>query len=198
MQVWLKIFLQLCTYGFFYGLDLIEPFYLKYLTEGHHYRPEEITFYLISHEIYWIVALLVVVFLITDLLRYKPVIVTSAVTSTVAMLILRFSDGIYALMVGRSYHFLFNVMIMCFILQSLGFLYGLSHATEIAYSTYISAKVDRQHYQQVTSLTMSASLFGRFLGAILAQVLFMFTQVSLHTFLYITLFCKCPKQWVYL
>lgn len=43
-------------------------------------------------------------------------------------------------------------------------------ATEVAYYTYIYAKVDREHYQQVTSNSRSAILFGRFSGSVLAQL----------------------------
>ena len=58
-----------------------------------------------------------------------------------------------------------------FNLQLVELIYGTYCATEIAYFTYIYAKVDRQHYQQVTSHTRAASLCGRFASASLAQLL---------------------------
>lgn len=67
---------------------------------------------------------------------------------------------------------------------------GLFLSAEIAYHTYIYAKVDKEHYQQVTSHLWSAALLARFLGAVLGQVLYMFQLVSLDTLLYITLTCK--------
>lgn len=44
-------------------------------------------------------------------------------------------------------------------------------ATEVAYYTYIYAKVDKQHYLKVTSHTRAAILTGRFVASSLGQVL---------------------------
>ena len=49
--------------------------------------------------------------------------------------------------------------------------YGIATATEVAYYTYIYAKVHPVHYQKVTSLTRVALLMGRFLSGVLAQSL---------------------------
>lgn len=44
-------------------------------------------------------------------------------------------------------------------------------ATEVAYYTYIYAKVDKQHYLKVTSHTRAATLAGRFVASLLGQIL---------------------------
>lgn len=44
-------------------------------------------------------------------------------------------------------------------------------ATEVAYYTYIYAKVDKKHYLKVTSHTRAAILSGRFVASALGQVL---------------------------
>lgn len=44
-------------------------------------------------------------------------------------------------------------------------------ATEVAYYTYIYAKVDKQHYLKVTSHTRAAILTGRFVASSLGQIL---------------------------
>lgn len=62
---------------------------------------------------------------------------------------------------------------------------GLTAATEIGYSTYIYAKVGRERYQQVTSNTKSAALFGRCFGAVLSQLLIMFGVMNPQGLLYI-------------
>ena len=49
--------------------------------------------------------------------------------------------------------------------------YGTMTACETAYYTYIYAKVDKKHYQIVTSHMRAASLTGRFASAIASQVL---------------------------
>ena len=49
--------------------------------------------------------------------------------------------------------------------------YGLATSTEVAYYTYIYAKVDPRHFQKITSFTRVAILLGRFLSGSLAQAL---------------------------
>lgn len=48
--------------------------------------------------------------------------------------------------------------------------FGSFVATEVAYYTYIYAKVDKEHYSTVTSHTRAALLCGRFLSATLGQL----------------------------
>lgn len=57
----------------------------------------------------------------------------------------------------------------------------------MAYFTYIYAKVDKEHYQQVTSNSRSAVLFGRCTGAFLSQFLMMYELVTVDKLLYISL-----------
>ncbi len=42
--------------------------------------------------------------------------------------------------------------------------YGIATSTEVAYYTYIYAKVERKYYQRVTSFTRASLLMGRFLS----------------------------------
>ena len=50
------------------------------------------------------------------------------------------------------------------------FTYGIATSTEVAYYTYIYAKVDADKYQQVTSFTRVASLSAIFLSSVTGQV----------------------------
>ena len=56
--------------------------------------------------------------------------------------------------------------------------YGLATSTEVAYYTYIYAKVSKQHYQKVTSFTRCSLLLGRFLAGVVAQVLVSFNATD--------------------
>lgn len=56
--------------------------------------------------------------------------------------------------------------------------YGTYMATEIAYFTYIYAKVERGKYQLVTGQTRAAKLVGSFLGCTLSQVSVSFDLLS--------------------
>lgn len=48
--------------------------------------------------------------------------------------------------------------------------YGLANASEVAYYTYMYAKVHKEHYQQVTSHARASTLIGRFLAAVISQI----------------------------
>lgn len=63
-------------------------------------------------------------------------------------------------------------------------------ATEVAYYTYVYAKVDRKQYQKVTGFTRSAVLAGRFMAGIIAQLLVSFKAMNLLELNYITLASK--------
>lgn len=65
--------------------------------------------------------------------------------------------------------------------------YGTFLATEVAYYTYIYAKVPNEFYQQVTSHTRAAILTGRALSGALAQVLVSFAVMDYRELNYISL-----------
>lgn len=69
------------------------------------------------------------------------------------------------------------------------FSYGLFMACEVAYYTYIYAKVEKSKYQLVTGHTRSAILVGRFLGAALAQFLISFKLADYTDLVYLSFGC---------
>lgn len=68
-------------------------------------------------------------------------------------------------------------------------MFGLFMATEVAYYTYIYAKVDRDRYQLVTGCTKAAILGGRFMAGLTGQLLVSFSLMDLRQLNYITLGC---------
>ena len=64
-----------------------------------------------------------------------------------------------------------NYLPLFFTFQLMQVFYGLATSTEVAYFTYIYAKVSKEHYQKVTSFTRCSLLLGRFLAGVAAQVL---------------------------
>lgn len=72
-------------------------------------------------------------------------------------------------------------------MQVLEFFYGLFLSTEVAYYTYIYAKVDRKHYQEVTSHTKAAALVGRCMAGIIAQLTVSFDILNYHQLNYLTI-----------
>lgn len=72
-------------------------------------------------------------------------------------------------------------------IQILEVFYGTYMATEVAYFTYIYAKVDRSHYQKVTSHTRASLLCGKFLAATSGQIIYTFDLMDYRQLNYLTL-----------
>lgn len=60
-------------------------------------------------------------------------------------------------------------------------------ASEVAYYTYIYAKVNKEEYQRVTGYTRASLLAGRFIAAVLAQLLWSFKVMDERELNYISL-----------
>lgn len=153
MEDYYKISLSLSFLGFLKEMRFIEPFLTDYLSSNF----QNITLEVINQEIFPIgtyshVIQLLIIFLITDYLRYKPLIVVLGFSSA----------GIWGIML------IVNGKLG---LQLIEVIYGTFCACEIAYYAYIYAKTDRKYYQKVTSHTRSAILFGRFFSSLSAQLL---------------------------
>ena len=86
------------------------------------------------------------------LFRYKPVIVFEGFSYILTWVLLLWGHGLSTM-------------------QFMQVSYGIATSTEVAYFTYIYAKVSGEFYQQVTSFTRTALLLGRFLSGVLSQLL---------------------------
>ncbi|KFQ23696.1 Thiamine transporter 1, partial [Merops nubicus] len=101
---------------------------------------------------YSYLALLFPVFLATDYLRYKPVVLLQGLSLIVTWFLLLYAQGLRAK-------------------KCLEFFYGMGTATDIAYYSYIYSVVDVNLYQKVTSYCRSATLVGYTVGSISGQLL---------------------------
>ncbi|XP_067851194.1 thiamine transporter 2-like isoform X2 [Heptranchias perlo] len=108
---------------------------------------------------YSCLVMLIPVFLLTDYLRHKPVIVFHGLIATIDLIIFIFGQGVL-------------------ILQFMLFAYGIVTATEVAYYSYIYSVVSSEHYQKVTSYCRSVTLVAYTLGSVLGQVLVSVGNVS--------------------
>lgn len=104
-------------------------------------------------------ALLFPVFLITDYIRYKPVIILQGISLIITWLLLLYGHGVVAM-------------------QLVEFFYGMVTATEVAYYAYIYSVVNTEHYQKVTGYCRSITLVATTTGSLLGQLLVSFAQVS--------------------
>ncbi|KAH8319065.1 hypothetical protein KR067_006740 [Drosophila pandora] len=169
MDNWLKISLLLCTFGFLRELRPSEPYVTEYLSgDFRNLTTEQVYQEVYPFGTYAVLAQLVIVFLITDLVRYKPVIVLSAVAGIVLFSLLIWSRTLRWLQVAQVF-------------------FGTFTAAEVAYYTYIYAKVDKKRYQIVTGHTRAAILSGKFLGGVLAQILVSTDSMDFRELHYISL-----------
>lgn len=72
-------------------------------------------------------------------------------------------------------------------LQVIQVCYAMYIATEVAYFTYIYAKVSKEHYLIVTSHSRAALLAGKFLSGVIGQVLVKTELMNIRQLNYITL-----------
>eukprot|EP00095_Tigriopus_kingsejongensis_P007313 maker-scaffold431_size173393-snap-gene-0.28 protein:Tk07313 transcript:maker-scaffold431_size173393-snap-gene-0.28-mRNA-1 annotation:"hypothetical protein DAPPUDRAFT_59074" len=154
MDAFARVLGLLCLYGFLKELRPSEPFLTEYLINPNwtNITLEEAYYDVYPLWTYSYLAVLILVFLLTDLLRYKPVIVIEGFAYIGTWCLLLWGKGV------RS-------------MQLMQFCYGVATSTEVAYYTYIYAKVEPRHFQKVTSWTRVALLVGRFLSGCLAQIL---------------------------
>uniref|UniRef100_A0A182PKN9 Uncharacterized protein n=1 Tax=Anopheles epiroticus TaxID=199890 RepID=A0A182PKN9_9DIPT len=169
MQQWLKISLLLCTFGFLKEIRPSEPFIVDYLAgPWRNLTMEQIIQEAFPIGTYSYLAQLAVIFLITDLLRYKPIIIVNGAAGIIVWSMLTWTTSLNALKVLEIF-------------------YGTYCAAEVAYFSYIYAKVDREHYQKVTSHTRAAIYSGRFFAASLAQLLVYFEAMDYRQLNYLSL-----------
>ncbi|GAA6216197.1 thiamine transporter 1 isoform X1 [Lates japonicus] len=153
--------LLLCVYGFFSNLRPSEPFLTAYLMGP----DKNLTETQVVSEIYpiWTYSYLVLlfpIFLATDYLCYKPVLILQATSLVVTYVMLLKVQGILAM-------------------QFLEFFFGLATAAEVAYFSYIYSVVEPAHYQRVTGYCRSITLFGSAAGSLTGQLLLSVAKVQL-------------------
>lgn len=68
--------------------------------------------------------------------------------------------------------------------------YGTFMAAEVAYYTYMYARVDRDKYQQVTGHARAANLTGRFLAGVIAQFFISYNVMDVRELNYISFGCE--------
>uniref|UniRef100_A0A182RNU8 Thiamine transporter 1 n=1 Tax=Anopheles funestus TaxID=62324 RepID=A0A182RNU8_ANOFN len=169
MQQWLKISLLVCTFGFLKEIRPSEPFIVDYLAgPWRNLTMDQIIQEAFPIGTYSYLAQLAVIFLVTDFLRYKPIIIVNGAAGIIVWSMLTWTTSLNALKVLEIF-------------------YGTYCAAEVAYFSYIYAKVDREHYQKVTSHTRAAIYSGRFFAASLAQLLVYFEAMDYRQLNYLSL-----------
>jgi solute carrier family 19 (thiamine transporter), member 2/3 len=172
MQEYLKISLILSTFGLLKETRPSEPFITDFIVDFKNVTAEKINQDIFPIGTYSYLAQLAIIFLVTDLLRYKPLIILLGASGVAIWSMLLWTSSVVSL-------------------QIVEVIYGTYCASEIAYFSYIYAKTEKQHYQAVTSHTRAAILIGRFVAAVSAQLLTDFRIMDYRQLNYLTLISSC-------
>ncbi|KAK2835135.1 hypothetical protein Q5P01_015619 [Channa striata] len=159
---WVGPTVLLCVYGFCSMMRPIEPFLTEFLTGPcKNLTTEQVTEQVYPVWTYSSLVLLIPVLLVTDFLRYKPVIILQGLTYATAFLLVLVGTGVRSAQLAL-------------------FSYSIATAADVAYVSYIYSVVQPSHYQRVTSYVRGANLLGYSVGAFLAQLLVSLAGVSLY------------------
>ncbi|XP_067404705.1 reduced folate transporter isoform X2 [Emydura macquarii macquarii] len=151
-QRWKFLVFYLCFYGFMSQIRPGESFITPYLLGADkNFTRVEVTNEITPVLSYSYMAVLVPIFLLTDYLRYKPVLVLQSLSHISIWLLLIFGTSILAM-------------------QFMEFFYGITMAARVAYSSYIFSLVTPSHYQRMASYSRSAVLMGVFTSSVLGQL----------------------------
>nr|XP_046247869.1 thiamine transporter 2-like [Scatophagus argus] len=166
---WVGPTVLLCFYGFCSMMRPIEPFMTEFLTGPYkNLTTEQVTRQVYPVWTYSSLVLLIPVLLLTDLLRYKPIIILQGLAYVTAFLLALLGSGVHSA-------------------QLAFFCYSIAMAADVAYFSYIYSIVQPCYYQRVTSYVRGAILVGYAVGALLAQLLVSSGGVSLFWLAFLTL-----------
>ncbi|OCT81089.1 thiamine transporter 2 [Xenopus laevis] len=150
----------LCLFGFCANMKALDPFTAQYFTGSYHnLTVEQVKNSVLPVWTYSYMALLIPVFLLTDYLRYKPVIFLQGLGLSISLLLMLITHGVQAMQLAE-------------------FTYAIFSSCDVAYYSYIYSMVDIVYYQRVTSYCRSITLVAAMLGAMLEQTLMTFAGVS--------------------
>lgn len=150
---WKKITLIICFFVMLREFRPVEPFFTTYLNSPPlNYTTQQINEVIYPIGTYSSLTLIVVIFLTTDYLRYKPIIIMDGIAGIVT----------YAMLFGRPTIPVLTIEQM---------FYGFFYSSDVACNTYLYAKIDdTSQYQKITGYVRASSLFGRFLSGLVSQI----------------------------
>lgn len=153
LKSWRFLVSFLCFYGFMAQMRPGESFITPYLLgPDKNFTQKQVTNEIIPVLSYSYLAVLVPVFLLTDYLRYTPVLVLQGLSYMAAWLLLLWGTSVLHM-------------------QLLEACYGVGMATRVAYSAYVFALVRPARFQRAASCSRAAVLLGVFGSSVLGQLL---------------------------
>ncbi|CAL1598433.1 unnamed protein product [Knipowitschia caucasica] len=160
---WKFAVIYLCVYGFMSSIRPGEAFITPYLLSVEkNFTREEVTNEIMPVLTYSYMVVLVPAFLLTDFLRYKPVLIIQGLSQVVIWLLLLMGTSLLQM-------------------QLMEFFYGITMACRVAYSSYIFSLVTPGLYQRVASYSRSSVLLGVFTSSILGQLCLSLGNITFYT-----------------
>ncbi|CAH6789856.1 reduced folate transporter [Phodopus roborovskii] len=167
LRSWRCLVFYLCFFGFMAQLRPGESFITPYLLQRN-FTMEQVTNEIIPVLPYSHLAVLVPIFLLTDYLRYKPILVLQCLSFMCVWLLLLLGNSVLHM-------------------QLMEVFYSITMAARIAYSSYIFSLVHPSRYQRMASYSRAAVLLGVFTSSVLGQLLWPLEQKSIFMLNYISL-----------
>ncbi|XP_022452800.1 reduced folate transporter isoform X2 [Delphinapterus leucas] len=187
LQSWWSLVFCLCFYGFMAQMRPGESFITPYLLgPDKNFTQKQVTNEITPVLSYSYLAVLVPIFLLTDYLRYKPVLLLQGLSYVSVWLLLLFGSSVLHM-------------------QFMEFFFSITMAARIAYSSYIFSLVPSACYQRMAGYSRASVLLGVFTSSVLGQLLVTMGRVPFSTLNYIslafltfslvlTLFLKRPER----
>ncbi|KAL3101030.1 hypothetical protein niasHS_001490 [Heterodera schachtii] len=141
----------LVFYSFLKEVKVGEPYLYKYQTDYLNLTAAQITGEIYPFTPYTYMVALIPIFLLTDLLLYKPTMFTEVLGQIGFRLSLVFGGSVLSQILGQM-------------------AYGIASASEVAFFSYIYARVEKSQYRRLTSWTRAGTMAGRTGGYLFAQV----------------------------
>lgn len=160
METWLKISLMLCLFGFLKEMRPSDPFVYEFLSgEWRNITSEEVIRYVYPVATYSYLSQLVIVFLITDLCRYKPLIIVLGLSGIVVWSMLLWTYSLWELQV-------LEVSCTCFLLEWYDNKYWRSLISFVSYIMYCTLLTNKD--------SLNNCLSGKIIGSDMQLYLFSF------------------------
>lgn len=170
MEEWLKISLCVSLFATFRDFRPVDSFYTSYLTSpAVNFTTEQVTEDIYPINSYATTSLVIIMFLVTDYVLYRPIVMLDALSSIVMFLLVLEPVTLFK-----------SKLSMVFL--------GLTSASELAYMSYAYAKIrDRRLYQKMTGIVRGSNLLGKCLSSTFAQIAVSFLHLEYGLLVYISL-----------
>ncbi|XP_013875493.1 folate transporter 1 [Austrofundulus limnaeus] len=155
--------IYLCFYGFMTSVRPGEAFITpNMLSLEKNFTREQVTNEITPVLTYSYMAVLVPTFLLTDFLRYKPILIIQGICQVVIWIFMLLGTSLLQM-------------------QLMEFFYGITMACRVAYSSYIFSLVNPVMYQRVAGYSRSSVLLGVFTSSVLGQLCLSLGNITYYT-----------------